>query len=66
MYYYHENYKGGTNNLLIVQDEKGNRATSLKDYKSAERNLKAQIKRQIRQKERSLKWLITEKNSLNV
>lgn len=55
MYYYHEHYKGGTNNLLIVQDEKGNRATSLKDFSIFERNLKAQLKRQHNQKERKQK-----------
>lgn len=66
MYYYHENYKGGTNNLFIIQDEKGNRATSLKDYRTAEKNLKTQLKRQHKQKERKLRWLNTEKNSSNV
>lgn len=45
MYYTHKNYKGGTNNLLIVFDNKGNYATSLKNFYTAEKNLKAKIRR---------------------
>ncbi len=45
MYYTHQNYKGGTNNLLIVFDNKGNYATSLKNFYTAEKNLKAKIRR---------------------
>jgi len=45
MYYSHENFKGGTNNLLIVFDNKGNYATSLKDFYTAEKNLRAKIRR---------------------
>ena len=29
MFYKHQNYKGGTNNLLIVFDNKGNYATKI-------------------------------------
>lgn len=43
MFYTHQNYKGGTNNLLIVFDNKGNYATSLKNFYTAEKNLKAKI-----------------------
>jgi len=44
MFYTHQNYKGGTNNLLIVFDNKGNYATSLKNFYTAEKNLKAKIR----------------------
>ena len=45
MFYTHQNYKGGINNLLIVFDNKGNYATSLKNFYTAEKNLKAKIRR---------------------
>ncbi len=54
MFYTHENYKGGTNNLLIVFDSKGNYATSLKNFYTAEKNLKAKIRRRNKQDEERL------------
>ena len=54
MFYTHENYKGGTNNLLIVFDSEGNYATSLKNFYTAEKNLKAKIRRRNKQDEERL------------
>ena len=51
MFYTHQNYKGGTNNLLIVFDNKGNYATSLKNFYTAENNLKAKIRRRKNKKD---------------
>ena len=45
-YHSYSNYKGGINNLLVVRDEFGNIATSFKDFKTAENNLKTRLKRQ--------------------
>lgn len=45
MYVSFKNYKGGINNLIVISDEKGIYATSLKDVKTALKNYERKLKR---------------------
>ena len=45
LYISYHNYKGGINNLIVVSDKNGNRATSQKDIGQAKKNYKAMIRR---------------------
>lgn len=45
MYVSFKNYKGGINNLIVVSNDNGIYATSLKDIKTALRNYERKLKR---------------------